>query len=83
MSTHIMKNITKWEYLDSVLVIAKMRFCKCSIFCCALLCVHSSFQITSMGKSELVGLLCYFSWCLVIAVWLFLTMPQVCDCGIS
>ena len=31
-----------------------------------------------MGKRELVALLCLSSWCLVIAVWLFLTMPRVC-----
>ena len=31
-----------------------------------------------MGKRELVALLCLSSWCFVIVVWLFLTMPQVC-----
>ena len=31
------------------------------MFCCALLCVHSSFAIILMGKRELVtGLLCFF-----------------------
>ena len=30
-----------------------------------------------MGKRELVALLCLSSWCLVIVVWLFLTMPRV------
>ena len=54
-----------------------MGFCNCSIFCCALLCVHSSFAIISMGKRELVALLCLSSWCLVIVVWLFLVMPRV------
>ena len=44
--------------------------------CCALLCVHSSFAIILMGKRELVALLCLSSWCLLILVWLFLTMPQ-------
>ena len=48
------------------------------MFCCALLCVHSSFAIISMRKRELVALLCVFSWCLVIVVWLFLVMPRVC-----
>ena len=48
------------------------------MFCCALLCVHSSFAIISMGKRELVALLCLSSWCLVIAVWPFLTVPRVC-----
>ena len=55
-----------------------MGFCNCSMFCCALLCVHSSFAIISMGKRELVALLCVSSWCLLIVVWLFLTMPRVC-----
>ena len=55
-----------------------LGFCNCSMFCCALLCVHSSFAIILMGKRELVALLCLSSWCLVIVVWLFLTVPQVC-----
>ena len=52
-------------------------FCNCSMFCCALLCVHPSFSIILMGKTELVALLCLSSWCL-LAVWLFHTMPRVC-----
>ena len=44
--------------------------------CCALLCVHSSFAIILIGKRELVALLYLSSWCLLILVWLFLTMPQ-------
>ena len=55
-----------------------MGFCNCSMFCCVLLCVHSSFAIISIGKRELVALLCLSSWCLVIVVWLFLTIPRVC-----
>ena len=60
-----------------------MGFCSCSMFCCALLCVLSSFKIISMEKRELVALLCLSSWSLVIVMWLILTMPAVCDCGIS
>ena len=48
------------------------------MFCCTFLCVHSSFAIISMGKRELVTLLCLSFWCLVIVVWLFLTMQWVC-----
>ena len=48
------------------------------MFCCTLLYVHSSFAIILMGKRELVALLCMSSWCLVVVVWLFLTMPRVC-----
>ena len=55
-----------------------MGFCNCSLFCCALVCVHSSFAIISIGKRELVALHCLSSWCLVIVVRLFLTMPRVC-----
>ena len=55
-----------------------MGFCNCSVFCFALLCVHSSFAIISMGKRELVALLCLYSWCLVIVVWLFLKVPRFC-----
>ena len=52
-------------------------FCNCSMFCCVLLYVHSSFAIL-MGKRGLVALLCLPSRCLVIVVWLFLTMPRMC-----
>ena len=38
-----------------------MGFCNCSMFYCALLCVNSSFAINSMGKRELVALLCLSS----------------------
>ena len=48
------------------------------MFCCALLCVHSSFAIILKGKRELVALLSLSSWCLVIVVWLFLAVPRVC-----
>ena len=40
------------------------------MFCCALLCVHSSFAIILIGKRELGALLRLSSWCLVIVVWL-------------
>ena len=64
---------------DSLLIgTPNVLFCNCSMFCCALLCVHSSFAIILMGKRELIALLCLSSWCLMIVVWLFLTMPRVC-----
>ena len=49
-------------------------FCNCSTFL-ALLFVHSSFAIISKGKRESL-LICFV--CLVIVVWLILTMPRVC-----
>ena len=55
-----------------------MGICFCSMFCCTLLYVPSSFAIILMGKRELVVLLNLSSWCLVIAVWLFLAVPWVC-----
>ena len=62
--------------LDSVIV----------LFCCALLCVHSSFEINTMGKRELVALRCLSSWCLVIgeeragcfALFVFLVSRDFC-----
>ena len=54
-----------------------MRFCNCSIFCCALFYVHSSFAIILMGKRELVALLSLSSWCTVIVLWLFLVVLWV------
>ena len=55
-----------------------MGVCNCSMLCCTLLYVHSSFAIILMVKRELVALLCLSSWCLVIVVWLFLAVPWVC-----
>ena len=37
-----------------------VRFCNCSMFCCALLYVHSFFAVILMGKRELVALLCFY-----------------------
>ena len=54
-----------------------MGFCNCSVFCCALSNVHSSFAIILMGKRELVALLSLSSLCLVIVVWLLRTVQWV------
>ena len=55
-----------------------MGVCNCSLFCCTLLCVHSSIAIILMGKRELVALLNLSSWCLVMVEWLFLAVPRGC-----
>ena len=49
------------------------------MFCCALLCVLSSFAIILMGKRELVASRCLFSRCFVTAIvlWLFLMLLWV------
>ena len=64
-----------------------MGVCNCSMFCCTLPYVHSSSAITLIRKIELVGLLGLSCWCLVIAVWLFLTVPFVLsvvyECGLT
>ena len=59
-----------------------MGFCVCSMFCCTLLCVLSSFTIIFMGKRELVALLCLSSWCLVALPRGAVGWSAVCDCGI-
>ena len=48
------------------------------MFCCTLLYVHSSIAIIFMGKRELVALLNFLSWCLVMVERLFLAVPQGC-----
>ena len=50
-----------------------------SLFCYALLCVHSSFAISLKRKSKLVVLLLLSYRCIVIVnvLWLFLTVPWV------
>ena len=45
--------------------------CDCSLYCCTLLCVHSSIAIILMGKRELIALLNLSSWCLVVVGRLF------------
>ena len=50
----------------------------CSMFCYALLYVHSNIAIILMGKRELVALLNLSSWCLVVVEWLFLALPWGC-----
>ena len=51
--------------------------CNCSMFCCKLLYIRSSFAIILMGKRELVALLSLSSWCLARVVRLFLAKPWV------
>ena len=46
--------------IDSFLIVAPtVGVCNCFMFCCALLCVHSSLAIILMGKRKLVALLCF------------------------
>ena len=52
--------------------------CNCSMFCCTLLYVHSSFAIILTRKRELVAFLSLSSWYLVMVVWIFLAVPWVC-----
>ena len=59
-----------------------MGVCNCSMFCCALLCVHSSFAIILMGMRELVALL-FLSYCCVALPHDATGLSVVCDCGIS
>ena len=52
--------------------------CNCSLFCCTLPYVHSSFAIILMGKRELVALLSLSSLYLMTVVWHFPAVPWVC-----
>ena len=60
------------------IVTSNVGVCNCSMFCCTLLYVHSSFAIILIGKREPVALLSLSSWCLVIVVRLCLAVPWVC-----
>ena len=55
-----------------------MEFCNCSMFCCTLVYVHSSFAIILVGKREMVAFLWLSSWCLLIDVLLFFAVSWVC-----
>ena len=50
-----------------------------SLFCYALICVHSSFALILKRKIKLVALLLFSSRCIVTinVQWLFLTVPWV------
>ena len=48
------------------------------MFCCTLLCVHSSVAVILVGKRELIALLSLSSWCLVVVEQLFLALPRGC-----
>ena len=47
------------------------------MLCCVLVCVISIFAIILVGKRGLAALLCLISWCLVIVMLLFPTVPWV------
>ena len=52
--------------IDSMLTVTPIvGFSNCSMYCCALFFFNFSFAIISMGKRELVALLCLSSWTLV------------------
>ena len=45
--------------VHSLLIVTPIvGFCSFSMFCCALLCVHSSFAIISMGESWFLCFVC-------------------------
>ena len=73
--------------VDSLLIVTPIvGFCNCSMFCCALLCVHSSFAIILMRKRELVALFFIFLVardCCVARPRGAKGLSAVCDCGIS
>ena len=66
--------------MDSLLIVAPIvGFCVCSMFCCTLLCVLSSFAIILMGKRELVVLLCVSFCCLVLLPHSTRSWSAVCN----
>ena len=63
-------------------------FCSCTMFCCALLYVHSSFAIILMGKRERAG--CFVLFVFLVSRDCCVALPHdatglstVCDCGVS
>ena len=62
-----------------------MGFYNSSMFCCAFLCVHSSFAIILVGKRELIALFVYqvSRDCRVVLPHDATGLSAVCDCGIS
>ena len=65
-----------------------MGFCNCSMFCCALRCVHSSIEIISMGKRERAVCFALFVFlvphdCCVAFPNNAIGLSAVCDCVFS
>ena len=58
-----------------------MGVCNCSMFCCMLLYVHSSFAIILMGMRELVALLNLRDECVALHCGA-IGLSAVCDCVI-
>ena len=69
--------------VDSLLIVTPIvGFCNCSMFCCALVYVHSSFAIILMWKRELVALLVSRDRCVALPRDA-MGLSAVCDFGIS
>ena len=70
------KSLRNIVCVNSLLVVTLIvGVCNCSMFCCALLCVHSSFAIISMGKRE-SWLLCFV--CFTGVSWLLCGSSSRC-----
>ena len=74
--------------VDSLLIVTFIvGFCGCSMFCCAVLCVNSSFAIISIGKRKLAALFFFVflvsSDCCVALAHDATGLSAVCDCGVS
>ena len=70
-----------------LIVISIVEFCNCSMFCRALLYVHSSFAIILMWERELVVFTCFVFLvsddCCVALPYNVTGLSAVFDCGIS
>ena len=73
--------------VDSLLTVTPIvGFSNCSMFCCALLCVHSSFANISMVKKASCFALFIFPVshdCCVALLHDAIGLSAVCNCGIS
>ena len=74
---------SKAVVVDSLLIVTPIvDFCNYSMFCCALLCVHSSFTNISTGCFALFVFLMSRDWCVALPHDAK-GLSAVCDCGIS
>ena len=73
--------------LTLLIVTPIVGFCIFAMFCCALLCVHSSFAIITIGERELVALLFFIFLvscdCCVALPHHTTGLSAVCDCVFS
>ena len=89
-AVHSKSVILLWLLLLLLFVAPIVGFCVCSMFCCTLLCILSSFAVIMHDGEERAGwfilsvfLMSCYCYCSVALPHGAMGWSAVCDCGIS